>query len=453
MGPGPPRARGRSLPPDEAREEGIPLFRLRKFSTTAGELRAAANFRRSNLRNAGPPLRPGVPGTEPSSCVACHASLLVLLFSKAAPPARQRTGFAAPITAPTRRRRGRQHRPRARRRPGAVAYLRKDGGVTHAFISRVVASAWRGARALDPTAEWVTEVRSRPATATGSPWPGSPTATCTRPSPRAARRSPARSPRTHARRPERAIDRHRPGHQRRGVRDLAAGRGRPRRRCRTAPGHRPGRSTRPRPRGGDGHAAAAGRRRRGLRRRDLGRRGPQKHARDGRPVTGSRLVGWPQLLNVERRRRAMSPVDIGIEEDELVRVDRVGAGLAHRQAARLVGSLFEAPGESTTAVVLHRAGQRVSAGLAMAQLQALGGRRARSPRGPFPARGPDRSARARSPTKPEVSSSDRGELAVAGRDGQGLTARGRYKATSTSTAFGRPSRSPTPVSAPWSTPA
>ena len=40
----------------------------------------------------------------------------------------------------------------ARDGAGAVAYLRKDGGVTHAFISRLVAGAWRarlsrGARA------------------------------------------------------------------------------------------------------------------------------------------------------------------------------------------------------------------------------------------------------------------------------------------------------------------
>lgn len=42
---------------------------------------------------------------------------------------------------------------------GAVAYLRKDGGVTHAFISRLVAGGWRAPERVDPTAGEVTEVK------------------------------------------------------------------------------------------------------------------------------------------------------------------------------------------------------------------------------------------------------------------------------------------------------
>ncbi|MDA0136676.1 hypothetical protein [Solirubrobacter deserti] len=41
---------------------------------------------------------------------------------------------------------------------GAVAYLRKDGGVTHAFVNRMVGGSWRGAERVDPTTGEATEV-------------------------------------------------------------------------------------------------------------------------------------------------------------------------------------------------------------------------------------------------------------------------------------------------------
>lgn len=47
----------------------------------------------------------------------------------------------------------------ARDGAGAVAYLRKDGGVTHAFVSRLVAGAWRAPERVDPTPAEATEVQ------------------------------------------------------------------------------------------------------------------------------------------------------------------------------------------------------------------------------------------------------------------------------------------------------
>jgi hypothetical protein len=42
---------------------------------------------------------------------------------------------------------------------GAVAYLRRDGGVTHAFVSRIIAGAWRAPERVDPTPGEATEVQ------------------------------------------------------------------------------------------------------------------------------------------------------------------------------------------------------------------------------------------------------------------------------------------------------
>ncbi len=69
-----------------------------------------------------------------SFCCCCSCS----------PPPRGRTGFRDADRRPQRRhRRGRQRRP-GRDGAGAVAYLRKDGGVTHAFIARLIGGGWRG---------------------------------------------------------------------------------------------------------------------------------------------------------------------------------------------------------------------------------------------------------------------------------------------------------------------
>ena len=114
----------------------------------------------------------------------------------------------------------------ARDGTGAVAYLRNDGGVPHAFVSRLFGGGWRAPERVDsrPAAR-SPRSRSRRATATGSRSPGSPTATSTRTSPRAAARAGRRSrPRVADRRAGRESTRHRPGRQRRRLRDLAAGR-------------------------------------------------------------------------------------------------------------------------------------------------------------------------------------------------------------------------------------
>lgn len=47
----------------------------------------------------------------------------------------------------------------ARDGAGAVAYLRKDGGVTHAFVSRLINGGWRAPERVDPTPGEATEVQ------------------------------------------------------------------------------------------------------------------------------------------------------------------------------------------------------------------------------------------------------------------------------------------------------
>lgn len=47
----------------------------------------------------------------------------------------------------------------ARDGAGAVAYLRKDGGVTHAFVARLIGGGWRGPERVDPTSGEATEVK------------------------------------------------------------------------------------------------------------------------------------------------------------------------------------------------------------------------------------------------------------------------------------------------------
>ncbi|MDA0182002.1 hypothetical protein OJ997_16985 [Solirubrobacter phytolaccae] len=47
----------------------------------------------------------------------------------------------------------------ARDGTGAVAYLRKDGGFTHAFVSRIVGGGWRAPERVDPATGEATEVK------------------------------------------------------------------------------------------------------------------------------------------------------------------------------------------------------------------------------------------------------------------------------------------------------
>ena len=246
---------------------------------------------------------PGPLGWCPRSGVACAVCSPRCSSCACSPPPRGRTGFPprrSTAPAPTSSAVG--NVDLARDGAGAVGVpaqgRRRHARVRLAPVRRRLAarpSAWTRRRARSP------RCRSRPATATGSPWPGSPTASCTRTSRRAARRSPARSRRHDAaRRPEREVDRHRPGRQRRGLRHLAAGRQRPRR----APAGQHLDDASPAPLDVDpaleaGTGALRPRvagQRRGLRRRHVGRRGRRRATRAcGRAGSpGSRSPSFPQ---------------------------------------------------------------------------------------------------------------------------------------------------------------
>ena len=345
LGRGAPRARGSSLPRG-GRAEGILPARNR---LTFGA--AVLGLRRLDPAE---PLRPGV---------ALPRRLIVLLIAASC------SSRPRPRTpAGSRRRRSTARTPTwssvgnvdlARDGAGAVAYLRSDGGVPHAFVARLSGGAWRraGARRLRRPARRPRS-RSRSATATGSRSPGSPDGNVY------ANVAPGGDTpgRSRAGRqiggPGAASTRHRPRRQRRRLRGLGAGRQRRApRACRTRRGRRVAAPLDVDPALEAGHrrAAPAGRGLgRGLRRRDLGR-AARRTARTrvwARRITGLNLSARPAGPDA-RRRRPRRLAGHRHRGRRLVRLGRVPAGprrrLAHGRAAAGRLAVRGARGRSTAA--------------------------------------------------------------------------------------------------------
>jgi hypothetical protein len=323
---------------------------------------------------------------------------------------------------------------------GAVAYLRKDGGVTHAFISRLVSGGWRAPERVDPTpgeatevqlamadgnrlvVAWISEGNVYASVAPGGAAPsafagyaqiGGPTAKSLDIDMGingAAYATWEQGGNVHAARLQDTtwtgvpqpldID---PGAE--------AGTGALRPRVAVS---------------AEGYAVIT-----------WGDVGPGYTRVWARRVTGLTLSLAPQLLNVEGGGSADSP-DIDIEEDGSFAwvVFRQDLGISRTVGRRLVGSLFEAPefidgGLFSTApkVDINGDGVGISAAEGNTGTVPLGAWLTRDHFQPAALMGGPSATL----TKPEVSSSDRGDVAIAWRTGD--IARARYK-DDTSTAFG-----------------
>lgn len=328
---------------------------------------------------------------------------------------------------------------------GAIAYLRKDGGVTHAFVSRLVGGAWRAPERVDPTAGEVTEVQVAVGegnrivvvwiadgilygnVAPGGATPGGFVGHSQLGGPNA-----------------RSID------VDMGINGAAyvtweqdgnvyatrlqdttwSGVGLP---LDIDPTLTAGTGTlRPRVAvSAEGYAVVTW--------GDITDGGTRLWSRR---VTGLTLSAYPQLLNVPGGGSADSP-DIDIEEDGsfawVVFRQDIG-GVSRSVGRRLIGSQFEAPefidsGYSSTEPKVDINGD----GVGVAATQANGGALAIGAwltRDHFQV-GSGMGGASSTPTKPEVGSSDRGDLAIAWRTGElgGAIARARYK-DDASTAFG-----------------
>ena len=367
------------------------------------------------------------------------APLLVLLLFPAA--ARADWIPAAPIDGPSADIVGVGNIDLARDGIGAVAYLRKDGGVTHAFISRVFAGGWRAPERVDPTPGEVTEVQvaagdgNRLAVAWiadgivyasvapgGTPEPGAFAGHTQIGGPNAksididmgvngaAYVTWQQDGNVHASRLQDStwttvatpLD---------VAPELEAGTGALRPRVAVS---------------AEGYAVVT-----------WGDLAPGYTRVWSRRVTGLTLSAFPQLLNIEGGGSADSP-DIDIEEDGSFAwvVFRQDLGASRTVGRRLIGSLFEAPefvdgGLQANApkVDINGDGVGISASQANDGTLPVGAWLTRDhfqPAGPMGGGSPVA-------TKPEVSSSDRGDLAIAWRTGD--IARARYK-DDASTAFG-----------------
>lgn len=327
----------------------------------------------------------------------------------------------------------------ARDGAGAVAYLRRDGGVTHAFISRLVGGVWRAPERVDPTPGEVTEVQlaagdgnrlavawvadgnvyvnvapggAQPGAFTGHTQIGGPNARSIDIDMGingAAYVTWEQDGNVYASRLQDTtwstvgpLDI-----------DVAAVAGTGALRPRVAVS-------------AEGYAVVT-----------WGDVGPGYTRVWARRVTGLTLSLAPQLLNVEGGGSADSP-DIDIEEDGSFAwvVFRQELGTSRTVGRRLVGSLFEAPEfidgglfSTNPKVDINGDGVGISAAEGNTGTLPLGAWLTRDHFQPAAVM----SGASPTPTKPEVSSSDRGDLAIAYRTGE--IARARYK-DDTSTAFG-----------------